>query len=169
MLLIFSHYPHTEFRIFSWRLLCPQWMEDGRKHKTIHNMTHLVQGRRLHCIGSETFGQWVSGWMWLLMLGSCGVLSQWRSSGQSRIVVPPVEPGQWLTGSESEDLFWSMISEELPSFQAFPLRSMYLLPAGSEMLQLSFFIIVGDSLSQMPAGGPIVMGWGLLAVSDGAS
>lgn len=164
----FFHYPDTEFSTFARRLLCPQWMEHRRKHTTIHN--HASPGVReetaLH--GSWDFWQWVSGWMWLLMLGGCGVLSQWRRSGQCGIVAPPVEPGRWLTIGGVRRV-WSMISEELPSFQGFPVGSLYLLPAGSEMLQLSFFIIVGDYLSQMPAGGPIVMGWGVLAVSADAS
>lgn len=62
MLLIFSHYPHTEFRTFPRRLLCPQWMEDGRKHKTIHN--HDSPGLRKEIALHRFWDLWaVSFWL----------------------------------------------------------------------------------------------------------
>lgn len=68
----FSHFLHTEFSTFSRRLLYPQLMEDGRKHKTIHN--HDSPGLREETALYRSWDLWAVsfcldvaahvGWLW---------------------------------------------------------------------------------------------------------
>ena len=151
----------------AWRVCCPWGMENRREHTTIRNRdspgvreeTALRRRRGLGAVSS-----------WLVWFCCQEAVVCWAteagldSAGLWFLVLLCSRVSDSLC-SETEDQFWSMISEELPSSQGFPIGTRYLLPAGSEKLQLSFFIIIWEPLCQVPAGGHVVMRWGLVAVS----
>lgn len=145
-------------------------MDGGREEAQHHPQPWLTRCKGGHCavgikrlLGSE-FWAGCGRWCWEAVM--CWTTEGGLDSAGLWFLILLWSQVTDSLCSESEDLFWSMISEELPCSQGFPVGTRYLLPAGSEKLQLSVFIIVWDSLSQVPAGGHK---WGLVAVSvDGA-